>query len=195
MTGTKMRKIQRPAIRRARHPRRKSGGSPRGSRIALDPAKGNDLATMVLITGKDAQQLSRLASAGAVVRISRGRYDVVQSVRGIIRHYAERAAGREAKDGSVDAVKANALFKDSLRKLNELMAAEIEGRVISLEDVEEAWGALVETTRDLILSLPGRIRFDIPHLTGADQDVMNRVVCEVLEENAIQGAPRLPKKA
>jgi len=49
-------------------------------------------------SGKDPPQLSRLAALGDVVRIAHGRYDVPRSLHGIVRYYAERAAGREAKN-------------------------------------------------------------------------------------------------
>lgn len=180
--------------RRPKKPARKAKTAPKSAArtMVLDLDNGNPIADLVKLTGRDAYQVNKWANTGQVVRVKRGTYDIPESIKKIIATLGEQAAGRMGQDGSTDAVRANAQFKDSQRKLNELKAAQIEGRMIAIEDVEEAWGALVTSTQELILTIPGRIRFDLPHLTGADQQVIDRTVRDMLEETAIEGAPRIP---
>jgi len=148
--------------------------------------------TLARIARSDVRTISKLASAGIVVKAGRGKYRVLESLGNMIVYYRERAAGREAVDGSVDVVKSSAGLKDSQRRLNELRIAQVEGALINMEEIEEAWSAVVNSTKQLILGMPARIRFDLPHLTGKDQEIIDRTVRDMLEETALTGAPRMP---
>lgn len=131
------------------------------------------------------REIHYLAEEGIVVKIGRGRYNFVQSIRNYIVHLRERAAGRESKDGKVDVVTANAAFKHASTRLVELRIAEREGRMISIPEVESVWSSLVIDARGLVASIPNRIRSSLPALTPADHGVIERIVKDVLEDMAL----------
>jgi phage terminase Nu1 subunit (DNA packaging protein) len=117
----------------------------------------------------------KLAEKGIVVRLARGRFAQEQSVANIIEHYRNRASGREAQDGTVDIVKANAALRDSQRRLNEIKIAQLEGNLISMPEVQAAWDDIALGVKQLFLAFPSRARFDLPHMSGADQKVLDRL--------------------
>jgi phage terminase Nu1 subunit (DNA packaging protein) len=152
---------------------------------------GHDINTLARLARCDVRTITQLTAAGIVVRIARGKYRVLESMGNMIVYYRERAAGRQGSDGT-DPVKSNAAFKDSQRALNELKLRQLQGQVIDMSEVEQAWGALVQSTKQLILGLPARIRFDLPRLTGEDQEIIERTVRDALEEVSITGTVKLP---
>jgi phage terminase Nu1 subunit (DNA packaging protein) len=154
-----------------------------------------DARTLARICRLDVRTILKLAEQGIVVRVARGLFAQWKSVGNVIEHYRERAAGRESRDGSVDIVKSNAALRDSQRRLTDIKIAQLEGELISLPEVRDAWAEIALAVRQLFLSLPARARFDLPHLTGEDQKALERLVHEMLTEVATEGRVRLPATA
>jgi phage terminase Nu1 subunit (DNA packaging protein) len=140
----------------------------------------------------DAKSIQRYAAEGVAVRVGHGRYLLLQSVQNLVRRLREQAAGRIGRDQNCDAVKANAELKQAQKRLTELRIAQLEGNLISLDEVKTAWDEVALSVRQLFMSLPSRARFDLPHLSGADQKVLERLTREMLTEVATEGAVRLP---
>jgi phage terminase Nu1 subunit (DNA packaging protein) len=134
----------------------------------------------------------KLAEEGIVVRVARGRFAQWKSLGNLVEHYRSRAAGRESLDGAVDIVRANAALRDSQRRLTDIKIAQLEKTLISLDDVKAAWDEVALGVKQLFLSLPARARFDLPHLTGSDQKVLERLVRDMLSELATEGEVLLP---
>ena len=151
-----------------------------------------DAPTLARLCRLDVRTVLKHAENGIVVRVSRGRFALEPSLGNLIEHYRKRAAGREARDGKVDVVKANAALRDSQRRLNEIKIAKLEGRLISLPEVEDAWAEVALQVRQLFMAFPSRARFDLPHLTGADQKVLDRLAREMLTELAGVDDPNSP---
>jgi phage terminase Nu1 subunit (DNA packaging protein) len=164
-------------------------------KILEDEDVSVDAPTLARICRLDVRTILKLAEQEIVVRVARGRYAQWASVGNLIEHYREQAAGRIGRDETVDAMRANCELKNSQRRLNELRIAKIEGELISLPEVEAAWAEIALATRQLFMALPARARFDLPHLTGADQKVLERLVREMLTEVATEGRVRLPSGA
>jgi phage terminase Nu1 subunit (DNA packaging protein) len=154
-----------------------------------------DAPTLARLCRLDVRTILKLAEQGIVVRVARGRYAQRQSVGNLLEHYRARAAGRESQDGSIDVVKANAALRDSQRRLNDLKIAQLEGRLISLPEVEAAWDEVAATIKQLFLTFPVRARADLPHLTGTDQKLLYKLAREMLTEVATEGRVRLPPSA
>jgi len=152
-----------------------------------------DAPTLARICRLDVRTILKHAENGIVVRASRGRFALEQSLGNLIDHYRKRAAGREARDGTVDIVKENAALRASQRRLNEIKAAQLEGDLISLPEVKAAWDEVAMQVRQLFMAFPARARFDLPHLTGADQKVLDRLARDMLLELATQGDVVLPR--
>jgi phage terminase Nu1 subunit (DNA packaging protein) len=154
-----------------------------------------DAPALARICRLDVRTILKLADQGIVVRVARGRFAQWKSVGNLIEHYRSRAAGRESSDRRVDIVRANAALRHSQRRLNEIKIEQLEGRLISLPEVEAAWIELAISSRNLFMSLPARARFNLPHLTAEDQDCLDRLVREMLTEVAFQGHMQLPPSA
>jgi phage terminase Nu1 subunit (DNA packaging protein) len=166
--------------------------SPKASTVPSNPLEGVDAGTLGrVLGGLDLRQVHRYADAGVIIRLSRGRYALFESIAGYCKHLREQAAGRTSADGTVDAMKANAEFKQSQRRLNDIKIQALEGKLIGIDEIEEVWGLLVQKDKQLFLSAAGRIRFDVPHLTGEDQEIIERTLRGMLEEVALTGEPRL----
>ena len=162
----------------------------RGGLEAEDVVVG--AATLAHICRLDTRTILKLAEQGIVVRVGRGQFAQWESLGNLVEHYRSRAAGRESLDGTIDAVRANAALHDSQRRLTDIKIARLEGSLISLEDVRLAWDEVALGVKQLFLSLSARARFDLPHLTGADQKALDCLVRAMLSELATEGEVLLP---
>jgi phage terminase Nu1 subunit (DNA packaging protein) len=59
------------------------------------------------------RQVLKLAEQGLVVRMSRGKFALIESVANVVSHYRERLAGHTSADGKIDAMKSNAFTERS----------------------------------------------------------------------------------
>jgi hypothetical protein len=84
------------------------------------------------------------------------------------------------------------LLKEAQRRLVELKYQQLDGQLISLPDIEVLWSDLVRNSRMLFESFPVRARFELQHLSDADQLALERLVGVMLEEMAIKGEAPLP---
>ena len=135
------------------------------------------------------REVRLLAERGIAVRLGPGRYAVNKSTQNYIVHLREVAAGRHSKDGSVDAVKAGVHAKLQRARLDEIRADMLEAKLISIPEVDVAWAEIMLRIRNAVLSIPGRMRFGLPHMTAFDQRVMADICRDVLEETAEAKTP------
>ena len=92
-------------------------------------------------------------------------------------------------------MRANCELKNSQRRLNELRIAKMEGNLISIPEIDAAWTEIALSIRQLFMSLPARARFELPHLTGQDQEALDTLVREMLTEVATEGRVQIPGAA
>jgi len=152
-------------------------------------------ATIAAFLGNDNERSIHVyAKRGLLVKAGHGRYKLLDSVQNVVREIRRQAAGRIGRDQSVDAAKANADLKASQKELTDLRIKQLQGSVISLPEVQAAWEEVALGVKQLFLSLPARVRFDLPHLTGADQKVLERLVRDMLSELALDKGAPLPAK-
>ena len=131
----------------------------------------------------DVRSIQQLAKEGVVVRSGvRGRYLLAPSVRNYVRHLREVAAGRQGSE--LNAVDENARLKIVQRKNYELKNAALEGALVSMDDVTEAWGIIVRATKAMVLSFPARCHEKLPHLKGDDVETIRKVAHKVLTETS-----------
>jgi phage terminase Nu1 subunit (DNA packaging protein) len=138
--------------------------------------------------------ITELARSGIVVGSGvRGRYLLAPSVRNSVRHLREVAAGRQGKE--LNAVDENARLKIVQRKNYELKNAALEGAVVSMDDLTEAWGAIVGTIKAMVLSIPARCQEKLPHLPLGDVDAIRKVARKVLLETSsvVPAQPPMPQ--
>ena len=142
----------------------------------------------------DMESIRKLKHAGIVVGSGiRGRYFLEPSVRNYVRHLREVAAGRQGSE--LNAVDENARLKIVQRKNYELKNAALEGSLVSMDDVTEAWGIIVRAIKAMVLSFPARCHEKLPHLKGDDVETIRKVANKVLTETSkmLPGQPPLPQ--
>jgi phage terminase Nu1 subunit (DNA packaging protein) len=166
---------------------------PRRPKDAPPAPSGADMAVMTYMLDCDERTVQKLAQAGVVIRLDRGKYNALLSARNYIAHLRERAAGRESKDSQVDAVTENALLKRASRGLIELKQQQAAGKLIDIEELKELWRLHILGIKAMVLAWPSRVAFELPHLTPHDISKMKLVAEEVLRNNQL-GAdlPPLP---
>lgn len=154
-----------------------------------EPAPVNDgcvsVAELADAFGCSTRTVEKYAAQGLIVRVSRGRYHFVSSVRKVVDYLRKQAATQQSGDGKFDAVAEGVLAKQAQRRLSELRIAQLEGTVISMDEVDQVWTALVVQNRQLVMSIPGRLRMEIPTMSGHEQKVAERVCHDLLTETAM----------
>lgn len=152
-----------------------------------------DLAVLARFLACDHKTVQNYAKKGLVIRLGHGRYALMQSVANVVTHLREQAAGRLGKNENIDAARANAMLKDTQREYVKMRIDRLKGETISLPEVRSAWSEIALNVKQMFLSLPGRARFRITHLTGADQNELDAIVREMLDEVAFMSLdPVLP---
>lgn len=137
------------------------------------------------------RQVEKYCEEGLVIRVERGCYHFTTSIRNVVAHLRKQAANNISTAG--DSVADAAIrFRDTQTRLSELRIAKMEGTLISMEELEDVWGALVGTNRQLIQSIPSRIRMEIPTITAAQQKIITQLCHDLLTETAL-GEGRRPK--
>src|SRR4030088_59370 len=108
------------------------------------------------------------------------------SVRGL----REVAAGRQGNE--LNAVDENARLKIVQRKNYELKNAALEGSLVSMDDITEAWGIIFRAIKAMVLSFPARCHEKLPHLKGDDVETIRKVANKVLTETSKMLPDRAP---
>jgi phage terminase Nu1 subunit (DNA packaging protein) len=144
-----------------------------------------DLPTISWLFDCTPRTIQKLASRGIVVRLSAGCFDERNSVRRFIQHLREQAAGRVGLDPAADSVGANVEWKQANTELVRLRLQKEAGQVVGIEEVREVWGRITRGLRQFILSLPGKIAFEVPTLSAHDRGVIERICRDELEDAAL----------
>src|SRR6202047_3487709 len=142
----------------------------------------------------DVESIRKLLNSGIVVGAGeRGPFLLAPSVRNYVRHLREIAAGRQGNE--LNAVDENARLKIVQRKNYELKNAALEGALVSMDDLTEAWGVIVGTIKAMMLSFPARCQEKLPHLSLGDVEVIRKVARKVLLETSsmLPDRPTVPQ--
>jgi phage terminase Nu1 subunit (DNA packaging protein) len=142
-------------------------------------AEGVPAKTLAVLLDMDERVVRRLAAEGIIVRAGRNQYLLAHSVRNYVRHLREIAAARQGNE--LNAVDENARLKIVQRNL-ELKNAALEGTLVSVADLTDAWGAIVRTIKAMVLSIPARCQEEMPHLRFEDFEKFRLIVRAVLTE-------------
>lgn len=149
------------------------------------PAGVVSVAQLAEVMDCDQRTIQKYAADGIVVRVSYGRYHLLNSVRNLIRHLRKQASLHAGRDSSIDPIAEGAFLKRVQVKIAEAKLRVMQGDLVSKAEVEEAWGALVTTNRQLVMSIASRARQEIPNLTGSDQKVLAGICADILRETAL----------
>ncbi len=139
----------------------------------------NNIKKLYVTPGKIAEWLGiaertvrELANRGILHKAGEGRYDPDRSIPNYIDFLKDKMSVNDQE------------YKELQKKKLRIQVDELEGRLISVEEVETFHANLVTSTRAKLLSLPKRLS---PELTEAeDQDEMEEIikkaVYEILED-------------
>jgi phage terminase Nu1 subunit (DNA packaging protein) len=126
--------------------------------------------------------VSFLAAQGIAVRVGRGRYDRVSSVRGYVKHLREQAALRGGDEGAA----ANAQYTDAATKLLRLKLKRESAETIPTGLVHEGWAAIMDRCREFILAIPGQVAEKVPTLSVYERAAIERLCRDGLEDLALE---------
>lgn len=108
-----------------------------------------------------------------------GRYLARQSIAAYLASLRGAAQGRASTEGPSLADE-RAKTETVNRKIAEIKLAQMQGEVLTLDEVAEQWSALALQLRTAVLGIPTKARSTIPHLTPHDGETLRTLVREVL---------------
>jgi phage terminase Nu1 subunit (DNA packaging protein) len=145
-----------------------------------------DATTLGEFLGITAHAVRILATKEIAIRSGRDRFLLKPSVKnycGSLRALAKVRSG--VGDDSQSRLNAEAAaLKRATRELVEIRRDAIAKKLIPIEDVVDAWGAIIRNVRGLVLSIPARCREEMPHLHFEDFEKFRSIVRAVLTEAA-----------
>lgn len=136
-----------------------------------------DLANLV---GVSIRSITDWDQKGVFTRaVGRGRYETVKSVNGYIAALREQAAGRASATG-LQLTDERALTEQVVRQIKQRELAKLMGETMTVPEIEESWSLFAQTVKAAVLSIPGKARSSIPHLTPHDADVLKHMCRDIL---------------
>lgn len=108
-----------------------------------------------------------------------GRYLTQPSLHGYLTSLRNKAMGRATEDGpslTDERAKSEAVN----RRIAEIKLAQLQGEVLTLDEVSAQWSQLCAQMRAAVLALPSKARSTIPHLTPHDGEALRLLAREVL---------------
>lgn len=147
----------------------------------------NTPAMLHILNMASTPELYRMLHKGLAVKSGKFAWDWVETVRNMMKFYRAIAAGHADEEGN-SAMKANIGLRAAQERLTQIRADQLSGKLVPIDDVEAAWAEAAINVRQLVLSIPGRIQFGLPHITAQDRATMESVCRDALEE-AASGAP------
>lgn len=142
-------------------------------------ASGPELADLL---GVSVETVCALALKNIVIRVSRGRYDMPESVRRYCAHLREVAAGRGGEKGVLDLTEQRARLASEQADLAALKAAQIRGELVPAGEVEARWRGVLTALRSRLLAVPSRVRSRVPHLSQTEVDALDGEIRDALVE-------------
>jgi phage terminase Nu1 subunit (DNA packaging protein) len=128
------------------------------------------------------RRVQQLASDGVIPKSTRGKYDLVASVRGYISFLQDRAFGKDI--APVDAHNERTRLLKAQADKTELEVKTITGELIPAADIEAEWASLVVAFRSRMLVLPTRGAHQICGLQDSRniEQALKELVYEALNE-------------
>lgn len=141
-------------------------------------------ADLSVILGISLRSLTDLDTKGILVRApKRNLYLTKPSMDAYLGRLRQTAAGRseEVRNPLADERLAN---EKLVRQMNEIKLAQVKGEVLTLDEVSESWTAFAAQVKSAVLTIPGKARTSIPHLTNHDGETLKKMCRDVLNDLA-----------
>lgn len=134
------------------------------------------------IVGKTKQWISQLTRDGVLTQVSRGKYNLAESVQAYIKHVTG-----VAEEGKVSYNDEKAQHEQIKKEIAQLELEEKRKNLHTTEDILEAWGELCVNFRSMIMVLPPQLSTQLTYMTDAKQ------IRVLLEERFTQALVELSK--
>lgn len=142
------------------------------------------IADLAVLLGVSTRTIRDLDQSGTIVRASgRGRFETIPSINGYLKRLRENAAGRASTTGRTLSDE-RAESERITRQIQEIKLAQLRGEVLTLDEVSTSWSSFASAVKSAMLSVPGRARSTIPHLTAHDADVLRQICRDILQDLA-----------
>lgn len=149
----------------APRPPAKSTASPAtGQRI------GVALPVLAEMLNLSVRAVTQLCVSGTVIKIDRGEYDAVASVKNYIEKM--RRPDGDSKDRLTTAQ----------ADLAELKLSQAKGDLVEASQVELEWDKVLRTLRSSFMGIPARVQEQLPHLTAHDVSTIDREIRDALTD-------------
>jgi phage terminase Nu1 subunit (DNA packaging protein) len=152
--------------------------------MKLDPDATCSAKELGWLLGCTDRAVRLLVDKGVVIRASRGRY-TLGSVRRTLEHYRSIAAGRGGEGAALDLATERARLAKAQTEQVELKNAAARGEMAPVADFRDAWMGILRGVRQFVLSLPGRIAFEVSVLSAADRAVIERICSDGLTDASL----------
>ena len=143
-------------------------------------AEGVPWQTLAALLELDERTIRSYGDEGVFIKTGRNKYVLAVSVRNYVRKLRETAAGGQGDQ--LNAVDENARLRIVQRRNLELKNAALEGTLVPMEDITEAWGEIVRGIKAMVLSMPARCQEEMPDLRFEDFEKFRSIVRAVLTE-------------
>jgi phage terminase Nu1 subunit (DNA packaging protein) len=143
-----------------------------------------DAATLGEFLGITAHAVRILATKEIAIRSGRDRFLLHPSIKnycGSLRELAKVRSG-VGDDSQARLNTEAAALKRATRELVELRRDTLARKLISREDITDAWGAIIRTIRAMVLAIPARCQEKMPHWSFEDIESIRSIVRAILTE-------------
>jgi len=142
------------------------------------------MSDLAVLFGVSTRTIKDLDQNGTLVRApGRGRFETTASINGYLKRLRENAAGRASSTGRTLSDE-RAESERITRQIQEIKLAQLRGEVLTLDEVSTSWSAFAAAVKAAVLSIPGRARSTIPHLTAHDAEMMKQMCRDLLQDLA-----------
>jgi phage terminase Nu1 subunit (DNA packaging protein) len=138
----------------------------------------NQLATLL---GVSPQRINQLAAASVLQKIGRNKYPLASSIAAYITH-REQLVTEELNDSVGTLTAARREWVETKNQLAALDLAERQAELVSVAELEHAWGMLMDTLRTHLLAIPSKLapRLNAARSSAEAQALVRREIHDAL---------------
>ncbi|MDR5655254.1 terminase small subunit [Ruixingdingia sedimenti] len=136
------------------------------------------------LLGISPAMLTELKNRGIAKHLGRDAWDLAATVRGYCAHLRGTASGRGGEEEVANLTAERARLAREQADAQALKNAAARGELVRAEEVTRAWSGILGQVRARVLAVPSRVRGALPHLSGADAEVIDKEIRFALEELA-----------
>lgn len=126
--------------------------------------------------------LSDLKKRGIAVHLRHDVYDLEATVKAYVKHLRGIAAGWGTADQAAQLTAERARLAKEQADAQSLKNAKARDELVEATEVEAAWSGILRQVRARVLSVPARLRADMPHEAPSTFNAIDRALRDALTE-------------